>query len=73
MTKIQAIEKQWKEGYLEGWNEQGLFQTNAPPIPPLPPIPETIEDQEKEKWARQEGKERGVNDRLMKQAGIGEK
>ena len=62
------IQNQWRKGYLDGWAAQGVLPTSEPTIPPLPSTPSGASDSEK--WAYDEGKSRGVLDRLKSQAGL---
>lgn len=61
------IQDRWREGYLDGWAEQGVLPTTEPTIPPLPNVPSGIADPDK--WAYEEGRKRGVTDRAKSQAG----
>jgi len=65
MTEIQ---NQWREGYEDGWAEQGAFPTSEPTIPPVPSIPAGVLN--KNQWAYDEGKSRGRLDRMKSQAGL---
>lgn len=62
------IQDQWRKGYLKGWEEQGVFSTSAPTIPPRPSTPADVTDAGT--WAYNEGKSRGMIDRLKSQAGL---
>lgn len=61
------LQEQWQKGYQDGWNEQGVLPTSQPSIPPMPTIPSDVTDPEE--WAYDEGRSRGMRDRLKKQAG----
>lgn len=65
---MEEIKRQWNDGYIDGWNSQGISSKTYPPIPPLPSIPSNVSD--KNNWAYEEGKKRGKISRMKSQAGI---